>query len=375
MPVFPMLNLNGKATHLADAFFKEWLSYSAIVLGRLAPNCPLKTHKTRPWFDGIGPKGLIYHYTGGPDGIASLRWGNENKANTGSSWHVTCLDHELREVAKLKKDFPLVAQYLPVTAILHADVNKSTWHGNWTNANCFGIENRNLGRLSGKEGSYYRAAGSRRYPVTGERVSHHNEIPWESYTAGQLIANINIARMLYRWRGCKFDPTWVLPHSAVCWTKSDTGLAFPINQVRDAIFSPIEPELLTWIHYYPAAKKIQHVVTALDEPTLNQLRDENLIVIDDRRESGEWDKIVGTGWRDYLPFVRESLDRLGYHVDALEAGEDPKELEPTLQAAVEIFQVSTRYRKGHSALKPDGIPGDGTLTSIKARLQNFGFTW
>jgi hypothetical protein len=369
-------------------FFDEWKCFTEEALKIVAPKCPMVPTckkkdgsiliKTRPWENPQGPVGIIYHYTAGPDGIASMRWGNENLDNTGSSWHATVLDHRLAQLEHLLKKYPLVAANLHTTAFLHADIMRGTWHGNWTNAKTFGIENRNVGPLvernnglgqiltNAKGESYFR-------PLPDQRraIKLHGRW-WESYTREQILTNINIGKMLRAWRGCDLDPSWVLPHSAVWWGKSDVGPAFPMEAVRDAIYANVDASTLTWIGGLSA-----EVVSHTDEPD-DIVRDPQRVTGDEPLytpvSAKDFDAVAGEDWRDFLPALRDNLRLLGYYVPHVEAPFDPRTLEVELRQATHIFQNSTHspaYKSG-PALTVDGIPGSKTRSAIEERLRSFG---
>lgn len=385
--------LDEKGEH-ALAFFKEWLEFTKAALAIVAPNCPITpqfkrngevVHKCRPWGnpgDGAGPVGLIYHYTAGPNGIASMRWGNENPTNSGSSWHCTVLDHRIDKLEEARKDFPLVRTYLPVTAFLHADIKWGTWHGNWTNSRTFGLENRNVGYVAERDGQYGRAyrkkdgsAGFRLIADQKRAVLLHGRW-WESYTREQLIANINIGKMLRAWRGCNFDPTWVLPHSAIWWGKSDVGPAYPMELVRDTVFSDIPTDVLQWLNDYTASATVPFIDEE-DDSVRDTTRAAEVDTFDHAYEplsAKDFDDIAGTDWRDYLPALRDNFRILGYYIPHAEAPFDERQLEVELRWATRIFQTSTQSPsfKG-AALKVDGVPGQKTREAVEQRLRGFGW--
>jgi len=373
------------ANDAAKEFFAQWRACSIKMMEVLCPQCPTEPKgKYRHWADGEGPIGIIHHYTGGPDGIASLRWSNENPANTSSSWHVTVLDSRLTDVDAILDKYPIVKQYLPVTALLHADIERGTWHGNWANSKCFGIENRNVGRVvehAGEFGKHFK----RKDGTTGFRPLKDQKRAvliegawWESFTVEQLVANINIGKMLAAWRGSKFDKRWVLPHQFVWATKSDTGLAFPMYWVREAIFDSAPVEEIDWLQKYPASE-----VGSFAEVCTNAESARHQVQVDDRSAGNtdlwrpthptDFDKIDGVGWRDYLPAVRENLTILGGYCNPPEDA-DESLLDADLQLATEIFQHSTYAKwRGLRNLKTDGIPGKITRSAIEYRLKQFGY--
>lgn len=353
-------------------FFKQWKAYTVEALAILAPKCePTQTVKTRPWKHD-GPMGVIYHYTGGPNGIASTRWANENPANTGSSWHCTIFDHIVAAVEELTKKYPLVRQYLPTTALFIASLEESTWHGNWTNSRCFGIENRNLGRLNSK--GYRGKYKSNKPPVK------INGIWWEPYTKGQLLGNIFVARALRLIQESKlqpFSPTWNIPHSAV-WgpgtDKSDVGPAFPMFNVRSSVFMPVFAEEPQWLTNY-ADHTIVDVDAGedFDEEMADLERDCSPPPrVEPSKELME-EKLIQ--WRGYLPWVRWALQKLGYHV------ESPSTLttfDQTTRDSVDIFQRATHapgWIKKYGALSVDGVPGPKTIKGIMIAMDQFGIAY
>lgn len=372
-------------------FFSQWLDYTRDALSIVAPKCPLfptyrnkanrRVHKTRPWLDSNGPVGIIEHYTGGPNGIASMRWGNENNLNNNSSWHCTVLDHRLIELEEVHRDYPLVRQYLPVTAFLHADIHKSTWHGNWTNSLTFGIEHRNLGMLTGNiDGRAYRPIRGRRcYPQAGKPAVYIRHRYWESYTKEQLVASINIGKMLRSWRGCKLDPSWILPHSAVWATKSDTGGAFPIELIRDAIFSEVHTYRIPWLNAYSASLNVSIVELedGYEQPDIDDVRDGEYDAFDKAYrpiDPVEFDHTEGMTWRQQLPKIRDNFRALGYHMLHEFELSFPHKRERELEIATTIFQKSTHAPDYKGAkLSVDGIPGKHTLIEIERRLDQLGY--
>jgi len=364
---------------VALEFFRQWRAFSIEAMKIVAPTCPTfpkghtKHGKYKKWRDGLGPVGLGCHYTGGPDGIASMRWGNENPMNTGSSWHCTVLDHTLVELEHLLQRYPLVKKYLKTTALLHADI-KGTWHGNQLNDRLFGMENRNLGMLTEREGKIYRVAGKRKvYPKDPTRAVLIRGKWWESYTKEQLETNINIGKMLRAWRGDSFNPSYVIPHSLWWASKSDTGESYPMFWIREAVFSNVAVEDLDWLQLgYPASQTVPFVELTESHEGFAEPREdpEQLLTPYKPMEAIDFDKIAGENWRDYLPAVRENLAILGAHIPDTE---ETHMLEPRLRLATETFQHGTRALKESSHLRIDGVPGKSTRGMIEKRLRRFGY--
>jgi len=366
---------------IAEEFFKQWAKFSFKALKLLAPKCPKSPgKKTRPWADGVGPQGLALHYTGGPDGIASIRWSNENRSNTGSSWHATCFDFRLPDLDQLLDKYPLVKQYLPATAILHADIRYGTWHGNWTNSMTFGLENRNLGGLTAIGEDIYRQSGSRKYYCKeGKDPVLIRGQWWEPFTREQLISNINIGKMLRALRGEAFKKSWVIPHQAFWAVKSDVGSAYPVLLVRESIFADRPVEEMSWLKNYGSSLTqpfsndlwpFEDVETSSTDP---RDMDPDVIAYQPQRAK-DFDEIAGSTWRAYLPAMRANLELLGLHTtDESSEPVDDYKLDATLRLAVEIFQRSTHAKGYKNALTVDGIPGMQTRVELEHRLRRFGY--
>ena len=375
----------------ALAFFAQWLDFTRDALNIIAPRCPLfpyytndsgiRVAKTRPWLDPDGPVGMLLHYTGGPNGIASMRWSNENQDNRGSSWHITILDHRIKELKELTQDYPLVAKFLPVTALLHADIHKGTRHGNWTNNRTIGVEHRNLGMLSGAaRGRPYRRSGRRKYYTRQDKIPIYiRNRYWEPYTKDQLVCTINIGKMLRRWRGCKFDPCWVLGHSAVWGSKMDPGIAYPTELIRDAIFSDVPAERIPWLMSYDCSMTLPltELVEELDTTILDTDRDQDYAVFEkiyEPLDPLDFDESKGKSWRNHLREIRANLRVLGYCILPNDYVEDVNAVEKELYTATNIFQYSTHDPKYKgNKLKVDSIPGLQTRAELIYRLKQFGY--
>lgn len=354
----------------AVEFFKQWKGFTGEALAILAPKCPAtQIKKVRPWHvEGKGgPQGVIYHYTGGPNGISSVRWANENPQNTGSSWHVTLMDHRYKALEHLLSQYPLVKMYLPVTGLFIASLDKGTWHGNWTNDRTFGIENRNLGRLNSK--GYRRKFKSKKAPVQIRGQW------WEPYTKGQILANIFVARalrLIQESKGAPFLPEWNLPHSAV-WgpgtDKMDTGSAFPMFNVRAAVFEPTFVEEPLWLSQYADHTVVDHEE---DEEFATEMMDLQRDTRPPPYIMVDLSTVEDSSWRGHLPWVRWAFQQLGYHV--VPGSGNLLSLDSSTALTTGIFQRCTHAKKWkpkHGALKVDGIPGRETIHAIMIALNYF----
>lgn len=358
-----------KPEETAAEFFVQWKEFTIRALEILAPSCPhTQTKKVRPWTTG-SPKGVILHYTGGSDGIASTRWANENPDNKGSSWHATVFDHRIKQVDHLLDKFPLVKVYLPVTALFIGSLKESTWHGNWANGLCFGIENRNMGLLTKVSGGWTRSK---------HKYNFNNKYPvkirgkwWEPFTKGQILANISICRAL-RALYPDMDKGLILPHSAVWAGKSDTGSAFPIYGVRDSIFLPVFSEIPSWLSSY-----VDHTIIEVSEGELFDSEMQDLSRDLDPNFYMAYNENISVSSDDVKPLncilrIKSALVKLGYWEGiAIDDRLDSRTIEN-----IKIFQKSTYddvWMKKHGRLKVDGIPGPNTEEQLVARLKDFGF--
>ena len=379
----------------ARKFFDEWRECSIEMMRILCPTCPTfpkgptQNGKYRRWGSPgspSGPIGIIYHYTGGPNGIASLRWGNENTANRNSSWHVTVLDHLVADVEDIRKSYPSVAKYLPVTALLHADIHRATWHANWANSRCFGIENRNMGYLELRGGKYGRIRWGRKGTYTFKPLADQSRVTkhavtrawchtgksWESYTTDQLIANIVIGKMILGWRGPMLDKRWVLPHQFVWASKFDPGPAFPMELVRDAIWN-----------LAPADACFKGLERDLQAKPFTDEHDEHVSLSDNRVYTPVAPDIfdaadqadVKDDWRSNFRRVRQYMQTLGGYCPSPKLKEDERVLDSDLRLATKIFQHSTWAQWRGPKLKTDGLPGPKTLEALQRRLRQFERTY
>lgn len=181
--------------------------------------------KTRAWKGGR-PTGVMYHYTGGPNGIRTARWFNQpSMGNTGSSCHFLVFGTQAERLFELWQRTD-AAQILPVPVLQLAALERGTWHGNWANSRCIGIENRNCGyhgydRVQGGLmglGKEPYAAGNRMY---------------EPYFREQIEANVLLTRAFSAALG-EMDPLWLVGHSQVWATKQDPGPAFlTMHEMRE----------------------------------------------------------------------------------------------------------------------------------------------
>lgn len=361
----------------AEEFFDAWRQASVAILDYY--NLPTSPGvKTRPWKHGH-PIGVTEHFTAGVTWKGSIQWlsGQDNKA---ASCHAFILDRRVAEIDDIWSQYPMLQQ-IPVTALLLADLSKGTWHAGWVNALNFGIENRNAGILRGTQNAWTWWAKNWKAPFPSQELGKWpidlDGQWWEPYTYGQVVANIIVCQMLC----CLYhgenpgqpgmDRRWFLPHSATEGIKWDTGRAYPLNDVRDAVFNQVPVEQLTWLQSFKADPMyMDDYDEAEDLEFLQELaarqgnRDDELPVDFDLAEMPpdvDLQALVQAGdWKKELPAVRRALHMLGYCVPA----SDEHVLDADTALASYQFQVSMK-------LTADKIPGDKTQKALLQRLKQF----
>jgi len=358
----------------AKKFFKALRAFSIEVMEHYGlPTHP--HHKTRPWIGGK-PKGVIEHFTAGVTWKGSIKWLNGGD-NDAASCQFLILDRRVGEIDDIfsKPEYDIL-QDLPVLVLMLSDLDKACWHAGWVNGLCVGIENRNAGPLQGEQGAWtwWPKGWTAPFPHEGlgkTPINMDNKW-WEPYSYGQVVANIILCQYLL----CLYpdmDPRWFLPHSAVASTKYDTGRAFPLNKVRDAVFAQSYLGDLIWLHDFKADPMYMddydedEDVEFLQEMALRQAdRGEEEMPegwhLADVPPAADLQALIDDGnWKDELGAIRRGLDKLGYKVPASPA----KTLDNDTAAAVYIFQRSM-------GLKTDKVPGGKTQTAMAKRLKQFG---
>lgn len=355
----------------SDYIYDELRFISAVILKKIG--CYTEPHrinnrgKTRTckWQLTDGKeryRGILYHYTAGVAEVGTLRWANHpDWGNTGSSWHVTVMDRVSDNIIGnewIKIDDG-IRKLFPVPTIILADWDWGTWHGNWTCNTTLGVENRNGGYHG-----YSKAKGG--LNGLGKNGAKINGRIWEPYTREQMIANVNIGRLANGMIEDQLDPDWVLTHQCVWATKMDTGLAYPIHSVRNAIFNNLEVEHLDWLGAHPMAPD-KVIDTDEDWKPLDEFRseaEENYV------KWVEPSDLIKSQEKD--PFwVAAQLYRLGFNTGP----ELPTKV--SLQKQVRWFQRSTTaYKKSKPkwVLSPDGVAGPKTQEALLRRLKAFNIS-
>jgi len=347
----------------ADTIYKELRAVSKEILTKIG--CHTEPHavngkgKTRtckflPHKGQERYRGILYHYTAGVAEIGTMRWGNHpGWGNNVCSWHVTILDRMSDTVvgeiwSKIDNELRLL---FPVPTIIMANWKWGTWHGNWTCNTTLGVENRNSGH------AYLLKGGKDKLDKDPIVI---NGRTLEPYTREQMICNVNIGRLANWWIDDQLDPDWVLSHQCVWATKHDTGFAYPIHDVRNAIFIKDPIDEIRWLAAFPMAPDKNIDVDEEFEP-LNEFRyeAENKFV--------KWVKPAPNAKGTAEPaWVAAQLYRIGFNVGP----ELPNAVDMTKM--IRWFQRSTgAYKKKHPewVLKPDGVAGPKTVMGITRRLK------
>jgi hypothetical protein len=324
------------------------------------------------------PVGVTEHFTAGVTWKGSVRWLNAGGNKNSVSCQMLILDRMLPEVAAIYAKYPPLSE-LQVVVILMSDGIIPCWHAGWVNRLNFGIENRNAGILRGDQGDWRWWAKGWKAKFPFESL---NKMPvnldghwWEPYTHGQVVANIIVCQMLYCLYEGDMDPRWFLPHSATTGSKWDTGRAYPLNDVREAVFHQQAVDELIWLQNFKAdpqymddydeeedAEFLQELAIRQADRDGDEDWDEDLVVLEEPPHADLQMLIDDGNWKEELGAIRRGLDRLGYYVPA----DDSPEMDKDTTLAVYQFQTSIKE------LKADKVPGSKTQAALVKRLKQFG---
>jgi len=321
----------------------------------MMPEPTRPVNRIRPWQER-GPTGVLYHYTGGPIGLKSMKWANKPSwGNTVSSWHVTVLDRVEDDIIgnlwlELCPDWLL--ELFPVPTIIMASWEKGTHHGNWSNKFLLGVENRNSGYYGYKK----LKNGLLDLGKSGIRVGRRI---YEPYTREQLIANINIGKLAKEMFN-QFNPDDILSHQCIWATKKDAGPLFPIHNIRDAIFGNSN---IRWLNLFQSFQQLVKNIGG-DDYDVWVSETESRGDFEDFREISD---VYASKFDTELP--RSRLTRLGYNTVSFNR--------KSFLKAVRYFQKSTyaykRVKKKEDLiLKVDGIYGINTHRVLDLRLKGMG---
>jgi hypothetical protein len=322
--------------------------------------------KYRSWQAGR-PRGTIAHYTGGPDGVLSAIWLAFNRSNDGSSCHGTFLQNHHPLAESMLQDAALLKRYLPTPVLQHGNLDVGKWGATWTNDTCLQFEVESLGLL---DGACRRIVRRTHYePATGcVRIGLHR---WQKWRYDVLVSWVNLHRAIATVHGA-LAPEWVLPHSAVQLAKSDAGLAFPIEELRELICVPEVDDERTAV----LAKQIaRHPGVTLERPghkldlaafdVLDLIEEEQHNLARHPRAGGEGRDSTDYTQQGVPAFVCRALRALGYYCPEHDE-------EGYGDFAVRTFQRASRASDGWGNLAVDGVAGKQTLTVLHRKLNQMG---
>lgn len=327
------------------------------------------------WEHGY-PLGVTEHFTAGVGWKGSVSWLNDGPHENHVSCQMLILDRMLPAANEEYKKYSILSE-LEVAVLLLSDGIIPCWHAGWVNRLNFGIENRNAGMLRGQEGAWTWWPKNWKAKFPHEKL---NKTPiniggrwWEPYTHAQISANIIVGQMLYCLNGPDaLDPRWFLPHSATSGRKIDTGRAFPIHLVRNAVFDQVYYLDLPWLaSFEDDPSYMEDYDEEIDKEFLEGVVARQLYRDGDELPEGyelaeeppdvDLRMLVdGGAWREYLGVTRRALHKLGYYV----LPTSKKALDHDTALAVYQFQVAM-------GLKADKIPGLKTRKALKARIRQF----
>lgn len=342
----------------AEQFFGELSRFWKRLRDKVMPDAPDVTPNLTALRSGK-VRGAILHYTATPTWRSAVRWFLLHRS---ASAHVVVADHRLPEAKGLDHDLPLVAQ-LPVTVIQCAPPTMGTWHARWTNPLCYGIENRNVGRVrrsaEGEPWRWWADDWRELAPVVKpyERVSVLEG--YEPYSRAQLVANVMLLRYLGALVG-GLERQFVLPHSAVQAGKHDTGPLYPIHEVRRLGVIDVDEPL---DEAFPDFC-VDGADTSLDdrEPRSADRRTREPDMAMERAALAD-EAVQSAAAADEVdpmaPAVREWLDALGYYVPT---PADPLVLDVWVQRALWIFQYAHGLKR---TSKPDAY----TCNKLRERAE------
>ena len=325
---------------------------SAAVLDALGlPHTPGK--RVRPW-RGTGPEGIAYHYTGGPDGLRTLRWFlDPGWKNEESSAHVLILDRCPESIRKAWESSPAAAVFRAPTLLI-ARLEQGTWCTNWVNNRCLGVELRNVGDRA----QALRIPGALR----AGRL-------WERYTREQIASAILLGQVFRATQGDRFRPEWAVGHHMIWGTKSDPGPLFPLHNIRAAILSGDEPAALPWLQTEDFPEAVPEAVPDSIPGTVARADEfRGGFRGDPERTEAQWHG----GPERMIPdpdWVARALYRLGWMTWPKVPSWD------TLRTVIGYFQRSTLAFRDSSpgrVLKVDGDCGPLTRAALEARLTQLG---
>lgn len=318
--------------------------------------------RTRKWKLGR-PKGIAFHYTGGPSGLKTIHWFNDPAlGNEVSSCQVIIFDRVTKDIiGEMWSDPKIVSMDMktlfPVPTIVLADFKWSTWCTNWMNEYCVGIENRNIGPKWGATKLEEKLL--KKSFTTVDRPIRS----YETFSREQIICNLNLGRLIHGWTDKQLDPDYIVSHHMISCEKRDVGPAFPFCDLRKNIFTNTPIWELSFLDNYFWAPDTDKTLEDVFEHTKDS-REGELFESQFLFQSG-----INLSSKTLRSIDVESatrlLRKLGYNCS-------DNSIESTTMFT-KWFQRSTQYDtnpKQHLAI--DGVPGPKTILALQMRLKEVG---
>jgi N-acetyl-anhydromuramyl-L-alanine amidase AmpD len=232
----------------ADAFWSQMATFSGRVYRSLDLPSSGSPNGDPDWRTsgkrGPQPSGAALHWTASDSIVSTLKWFCDPASKV--SAHMVVADRLLPWAEPMLDGLPLVAA-LPATAVTCRKPEQTAWHVRNMDHTLFGIENVNVGTLSGRNNTLSWVAGTtpRAYRSDKPAITCFGGA-FEPYTQSQLQANVDILRYANATYGNTLQRALVLGHS--CFQASTTGFPredkrdpgpqFPIKDIRHAVFVP-----------------------------------------------------------------------------------------------------------------------------------------
>lgn len=186
-----------------------------------------------PWRQGA-PYGAINHYTAsnmavGPKRplgrlpVLHNRFARMGRQGVGVQFIVW--DRLEERFEEFRSRYDLLATDMPGEVSFFGD-DLAFWHASWCNRSCYGVEIRNSGRLTKRNGVYF--WGQQRH--RGRTPIRIGGTYWEPYTASQMAATLWVHRLMAAVH--PIEPVWFLGHVHVTASRRDPGPHFPIHEMR-----------------------------------------------------------------------------------------------------------------------------------------------
>jgi N-acetyl-anhydromuramyl-L-alanine amidase AmpD len=194
---------------------------------------PLSMQGLRGW--GGMPCGAIQHYTASNAAYSKkrpygrypvLRTRFARGSRQGVGVHFIIWDSLIPRFKEFQDRYPMLVDMPAEVAFMGDD--QAFWHAGSANRWAYGIEIRNLGKLTGKGDNFFWSRGRNRYH--GRKPIKVGNSWWEPYTRVQMEATLWVNRLMCALH--PIGPERFLGHTHVSNTRIDPGPHFPIHEMR-----------------------------------------------------------------------------------------------------------------------------------------------